>query len=145
LVEENIMSALTRFTFTIAILSGAVTAGLGSHHAWAARGPTWGPAPRSYAALPALSPVSCFRVARLHSVSSKHPEWLWFKNTTRKTVSVYWLDFKGHAVFYQTLASHTAWLERTFATHVWEVRTSRQNRCLMTFVVPRHAARAAIR
>ena len=42
-----------------------------------------------------------------------------FVNTTAGTVQLYWLDYKGHLVYYATVAHGASILQPTFKTHPW--------------------------
>ena len=44
-----------------------------------------------------------------------------FANRTRGSVSIYWLDFKGERVWYNTLAPGESYSQQTFVTHPWVI------------------------
>jgi von Hippel-Lindau disease tumor supressor len=42
-----------------------------------------------------------------------------FKNTTRDVWDIYWLDFKGKRIFYNSLKPGEAYTQQTYVTHPW--------------------------
>ena len=74
------------------------------------------------AATIAVSPIThmvCGSIARsLVSDTSLH---LVFANQTKQSVSIYWLDFKGERVWYNTLAPGESYSQQTYVTHPWVV------------------------
>jgi len=47
-----------------------------------------------------------------------------FVNKTSAAVQLYWLDYKGHLVYYSTIAPGARLVQRTFKTHPWLVLDS---------------------
>jgi len=86
---------------------------------------------------PAHSPinhVACGTPQRsLVSDTSLH---LVFANHTRGSVSIYWLDFNGERVWYNTLAPGESYSQQTFVTHPWVIVDS-DGRCLDHLVATR--------
>lgn len=52
-----------------------------------------------------------------------------FANHARGSVSIYWLDFKGERVLYNTLAPGESYSQQTFVTHPWVILDA-DGRCL---------------
>ena len=81
-------------------------------------------------ATPAHSPikhVACGTAQRsLVSDTSLH---LVFANHTHGSVSIYWLDFNGDRVWYNTLAPGESYSQQTFVTHPWVI-VDADGRCL---------------
>ncbi|MFT3697804.1 MAG: hypothetical protein QM831_31985 [Kofleriaceae bacterium] len=44
-----------------------------------------------------------------------------FTNHTRGSVTIYWLDFKGERVWYNTLEAGQSYTQQTFVTHPWVI------------------------
>jgi alpha-tubulin suppressor-like RCC1 family protein len=57
----------------------------------------------------------------LRSIQSALPATIKFVNTTAQTLRVYWLDFSGQRVLYNTLAPSQSYFQLTFLTHPWVV------------------------
>jgi len=68
---------------------------------------------------PLLPPLSISLEPQLYSLNSATPTSVHFVNATCETVNVYWLDFEGHRVLYQTLASGRDYQQQTYVTHPW--------------------------
>jgi hypothetical protein len=62
-----------------------------------------------------------------HSQISNRATSLTFVNTSKQTVKVYWLDFEGRRVLYQTLKDGETYQIRTYLTHPWVI-TDEQDR-----------------
>ncbi|HEY4058055.1 MAG TPA: hypothetical protein VGM39_15680 [Kofleriaceae bacterium] len=56
-----------------------------------------------------------------------------FSNETKGTVTVYWLDFKGERVWYNTLAARESYTQQTFVTHPWVI-VDADGRCIEQLV-----------
>ncbi|HEY4177900.1 MAG TPA: hypothetical protein VGM90_13730 [Kofleriaceae bacterium] len=67
--------------------------------------------------------------ARQRSLVSDTSLNLVFSNHTKGTVTIYWLDFKGERVWYNTLAPGDSYTQQTYVTHPWVIVDS-QGRCL---------------
>ncbi|CAN5768209.1 hypothetical protein BH11MYX2_BH11MYX2_14500 [soil metagenome] len=56
-----------------------------------------------------------------------------FSNRTRGTVTIYWLDFKGERVWYNTLAPGDSYSQQTYVTHPWVI-VDIEGRCIEQLV-----------
>jgi von Hippel-Lindau disease tumor suppressor protein len=63
-----------------------------------------------------------------------------FANDTDGPIFIYWLDFEGHRVHYNTLAPGESYEQQTYVTHPWVVVDAADNRCLR-LLVPHKAGR----
>ena len=52
-----------------------------------------------------------------------------FANHTKGAVSIYWLDFNGDRVWYNTLAPGDGYSQQTYVTHPWVI-VDAKGRCL---------------
>jgi hypothetical protein len=52
-----------------------------------------------------------------------------FANHTHGSVSIYWLDFTGERVWYNTLAPGESYSQQTYVTHPWVI-VDADGRCL---------------
>ncbi|KAJ8675767.1 hypothetical protein QAD02_011553 [Eretmocerus hayati] len=55
----------------------------------------------------------------LRSIHNRHSSFVRFINTTRHSVSVYWIDYEGNKVCYRTLGCNDYLDINTFVTHPW--------------------------
>lgn len=65
-----------------------------------------------------------------------------FVNETETRVTVYWIDFKGTRVFYNSLAPGESYTQQTYVTHPWIVDDD-DGRCL-ELLVPNAAGTYAV-
>jgi hypothetical protein len=49
------------------------------------------------------------------------PTWIHFTNTTAGTVSVMWLDYDRHRVWYNGLSPGQSYDQQTYAGHIWVI------------------------
>ena len=61
-----------------------------------------------------------------------------FVNKTRTVVQLYWLDYKGHLVYYSTIGPGARLVQRTFKTHPWLVLDGKFG-CVGYVVAPKAA------
>jgi hypothetical protein len=61
------------------------------------------------------------------SLHSDSPESLSFLNASAQPIKIYWLNFKGQRVFYQTLQPGEVYDQETFLTHPWVVTDENDN------------------
>jgi hypothetical protein len=59
-----------------------------------------------------------------------------FANKTTGSVQLYWLDYKGHLVYYTTLAPRKAVTQPTFKTHPW-LMFDASFRCIGYVIAPK--------
>ena len=69
--------------------------------------------------LPPLNPVLLDTTAL--STSGSTPAMIDFVNLEPFAVDIYWIDYGGDRVFYNTLAANTSYFQGTFITHPWVV------------------------
>jgi uncharacterized protein (TIGR03437 family) len=79
-----------------------------------------------------LPPLPCGEEGSLYSVNGNTTTTIEFVNTTAQTVLVYWLDYGGARVLYQTLAPGTSFLQGTFLTHPWLIANA-NNSCIAIY------------
>lgn len=65
--------------------------------------------------------AKCPNESRFHSVEGKEQTSIRFVNDSEETVNVYWLDYQGKRVFYQTLAAGMSYEQPTYVSHPWVV------------------------
>jgi hypothetical protein len=82
----------------------------------------FGPGPSS--SLPAYN---CNLKSTLHSITAT-PAAIEFLNASSITQKVYWLDYSGTPVLYNTVAPGASYVQGTFLTHPW-VATDSSNTC----------------
>jgi len=80
----------------------------------------------------------------MHSVSSDVFTSILFVNTLSYGVNVYWLDFDGLEVFYNSLGASESFEQGTYVTHPWLVRRASDNEALVGFLPIREAGQANI-
>ena len=81
---------------------------------------------------PLLAPKSCQQETDLRSDASNTAATIRFDNGRSSPVRVYWLDFAGRRVLYQTLAAGQTMYQPTYLSHRWVVATE-DDRCLGIF------------
>jgi hypothetical protein len=69
----------------------------------------------------------------LRSQKSDKPTTIEFINKSKRTISVYWIDFKGKRKLYHTLRPGQRVGQETFRTHPW-IMTTERGRCLESVV-----------
>jgi hypothetical protein len=75
--------------------------------------------PATTAADNVLPDQGCVNEASLISLNSDTPTSITFINKTSETVYVYWRNFDGERVLYNTLPAGDSYLQLTFVTHPW--------------------------
>lgn len=68
--------------------------------------------------------VSCDEQSKLRSFNGLTPSRIQFSNETHSTRRVYWLDYSGKRIFYQTMPPGTSYTQDTYLTHPWLVTDS---------------------
>jgi hypothetical protein len=68
---------------------------------------------------PALTALPCSLEGTASSVNSNSPVDVTFVNGTGQIVTVYWLDYSGQRVLYNTVAPGGSYVQPTFVTHPW--------------------------
>ena len=76
-----------------------------------------------------LLQFACSLEPTLHSITGLVSTSIQFVNQTTGPVTVYWLDYQGQRVFYNTLAAGQSYDQQTFLTHPWVV-TDASGACL---------------
>jgi CSLREA domain-containing protein len=82
------------------------------------------PVPAAIRALPigmlaaAVDNPNCV-ITQDHSISGDTSSLITFDNQSGVTVSIYWLDYQGNRVFYNTLPSGQSYDQQTWITHPW--------------------------
>ena len=56
-----------------------------------------------------------------HSISGDQPSQITFDNQSGRTVDVWWLDYEGNRVHYNTLGPEGSYLQETWITHPWVI------------------------
>lgn len=72
------------------------------------------------------------------------PTSITFENTLEEHVSVWWIDYSGKEVFYQTRAPRQKYDQLTFLTHPWLVRRAPSGTALVGFLPARQPGVARI-
>lgn len=78
-------------------------------------------------------PAGCADEANARSLESAQSTHVEFRNPTRSPVRVYWLDFQGKRVLYNTLSAGQSYTQQTYVTHPWVV-ADMAGRCLGLFM-----------
>jgi hypothetical protein len=79
----------------------------------------------------AIASLECGAPSRsLVSDTSLH---LVYANRTAGTVAIYWLDFRGERVWYNTLAPGESYTQQTYVTHPWVI-VNADGKCLAQLV-----------
>lgn len=60
----------------------------------------------------------------LHSIDGSTSIHIIFRNTTKQTLSVYWVNYQGQDVLYSTLGPRQSYTQQTYVTHPWRVKES---------------------
>jgi von Hippel-Lindau disease tumor supressor len=77
-------------------------------------------------------PSDCSLERSLRSTEGKRATSINFKNSSGRTINVYWLDYSGKRKLYQQLPPGKSFTQQTFATHPWVV-TGPDDRCISIF------------
>ena len=91
--------------------------------------------PAAGGAGPLRSMGSC-RVTQNHSITGSAKTTITFVNHTRSPAQLYWLDYKGHLVYYSTVAAGQKLAQVTFKTNPWLVLNSNYT-CVGYVIAPR--------
>jgi hypothetical protein len=68
-----------------------------------------------------LQATSACQITQKRSLTGTAKTTITFVNKTGSAVQLYWLDYKGHLVYYSTVAPGGRVAQRTFKTHPWLV------------------------
>ena len=79
--------------------------------------------------LTAAPEVDCKNEKKMKSIESKIKKIIIFKNTTKDSVKLYWLDTEGQRTLYATLPVDTQLDQPTYVTHPWLV-TNEAGECI---------------
>jgi von Hippel-Lindau disease tumor suppressor protein len=71
-------------------------------------------------AAPARAASVC-HITQTRSLTGTAKTVITFSNKRGTPIQLYWLDYKGHLVYYNTVAPDTTLAQPTFKTHVWLV------------------------
>jgi hypothetical protein len=63
------------------------------------------------------------------SLHAQHATEVVFKNNNTHAVRIWWLNYTGKRVWYQTLAPGESYTQSTYLTHPW-IATDKQGRCV---------------
>lgn len=74
-------------------------------------------------------PSRCEAEPAARSLHAQHATEVVFKNKGTGAVRIWWLDYKGKRVWYQTLAPGESYTQSTYLTHPW-VATDKHERCV---------------
>jgi Tol biopolymer transport system component len=77
-------------------------------------------ASKSYSIQSPPSSNNCV-ITQDHSISGDTPSTIDFNNVSGRTVDVYWLDYDGNRVHYNTLANGQGYTQETWITHPWVI------------------------
>lgn len=91
-----------------------------------------------------LAPLDPAVVATMRSSAGDQPTAIWFVNTLDIPVDVWWMSYAGGEVFYATLGPVQSYLQRTFVTHPWLIRSHVGNLPLVGFLPSSETATANI-
>ena len=81
----------------------------------------------------------------LRSTSGTELAWLTVVNFSNRTVWVYWLNYEGQEVFYRQLQPQEAYLQPTYLTHPWCIRTAGTGEAVYSMTVREKGSLAIIR
>ncbi len=84
--------------------------------------------------LPILEPMDPAIVLTLTSLTFDRPTAVTFVNTLPTQVDVWWRDYFGGEVFYNSLLPFASYVQLTFVTHPWLIRAHVDNRPLVGFL-----------
>jgi hypothetical protein len=80
-----------------------------------------------------LTPQNSKLEGTIASLEGKEFITIQFTNATCQTVRVYWLDYGGQRVLYNTLQPHSAYVQGSWQTHPWVI-ADESDRALMLFI-----------
>ena len=75
------------------------------------------------------APASACAITQDHSLESVTSSEIAFVNHTSRTVDIFWLDFAGERVFYNTLEPNGSYTQSTWLTHPWVAVDRITGRC----------------
>ena len=81
-----------------------------------------------------LTPLAPSDVLGLSSIHGDLPTSILFTNMLAETVTVWWIDYLGAEVFYNTIAAMESYQQQTFVTHPWLIRAQQTGTALVGFV-----------
>ena len=81
-----------------------------------------------------LPPIAPSDVLGLRSIHADVPTSVLFENTLGETVSLWWIDYLGAEVFYNTIGAMQSYQQQTFVTHPWLIRAEQTGTALVGFV-----------
>ena len=81
-----------------------------------------------------LTPLTPSDVIGLSSIHGDVPTSVLFANLLAETVTVWWIDYRGAEVFYNTIAAMESYQQQTFVTHPWLIRAQQTGTALVGFV-----------
>jgi ABC-type amino acid transport system permease subunit len=76
------------------------------------------------------------RITQKKSLKGVSPTSVTFVNKTPGAVQLYWLDYKGHLIYYRTLSPGATAAQPTFTTHPW-LALDRSFKCVGYVVAPK--------
>lgn len=93
----------------------------------------------------ALTPRPCSDEPQMRSITAEVPTFINFKNTTNKTIKIFWLNYSnpGQRVLYSTVAAGTSYYQQMWMTQPWVV-TDENDNCLGIYEPIRQMGRATI-
>jgi hypothetical protein len=81
-----------------------------------------------------LEPLDPAVVLAMTSVAGDHSTSVVFHNTLATPVDVWWRDYTGGEVLYNSLAPFESYVQLTFVTHPWLIRAHSDNAPLVGFL-----------
>jgi hypothetical protein len=81
-----------------------------------------------------LEPIEPSAILKLTSIHADVPTSISFENTLQETVSVWWIDYGGNEVFYNSLGPLQGYNQLTFLTHPWLIRQQTSGTPLVGFL-----------
>jgi hypothetical protein len=84
--------------------------------------------------LPLLEPLDPALVLTMTSLTFDQPTAVTFNNTLTMQVDVWWRDYSGGEVLYNSLLPLQSYVQLTFVTHPWLIRAHEDNRPLVGFL-----------
>jgi len=81
-----------------------------------------------------LTPLDPVVVNGMHSLNSNQTAAVEFINQTSFTVDVFWKDFAGTSVFYNTLTAGQSYEQSTFITHPWVIKNHATSALVVGFL-----------
>ena len=93
--------------------------------------------------IPTLSAINCSQESSLQSLNSSTPTTVEFINASPQTIRIYWQNFAGQRVLYNTLVPGQAYVQPTFVTHPW-VATNTSDQCVAIYQPAASHSRAIV-